>query len=70
MEIKDVIEYYDDYVAEQVKSGVNDRIYHLYRKLIQFGLKNNSNVLELGSGIGANDIFIIQVCKERCDRSS
>ena len=48
-----VKKYYDDYITEQYKIGVNDRIFILYEKLISFGLSNESDVVELGCGIGA-----------------
>src|SRR5947209_13156838 len=52
MNMGDVVEYYDDFIAVQLESGINDRIYHLYKMLLRLGLKTNSNVLELGCGIG------------------
>lgn len=52
MNTEHVIEYYDDFIAKQLDSGINDRIYKLYQTLSKFGIKSNSNVLELGSGIG------------------
>jgi trans-aconitate 2-methyltransferase len=45
--------FYDDFVEEQARKGVNDRIYALYRKTIHAGLKHDSNILEVGCGIGA-----------------
>lgn len=47
-----VSEFYDDYVAEQSKTGINDRIYGVYERLKALGLANQSSVLELGCGIG------------------
>ena len=52
MDIKNVVDYYDNLIAGQLESGVNDRIYHLYKRLLRLGLRPDSNVLELGSGIG------------------
>jgi SAM-dependent methyltransferase len=48
-----VKKYYDDYITEQYNIGVNDRIFRLYEKLISLGLSNESDVVELGCGIGA-----------------
>jgi len=48
-----IVDFYDDFVEEQSKSGINDRLYFLYKRTLQFGLKKNSRVLELGCGIGA-----------------
>jgi trans-aconitate 2-methyltransferase len=64
MNIVDVAEYYDDFIAKQQKSGINDRIYHLYKKLLSFGLRSNSNVLELGCGIGTLTFLISRFVKK------
>ena len=47
-----VTEFYDEYVAEQANTGINDRIYGVYERLIGLGLNAQSSVLELGCGIG------------------
>ena len=47
-----VEKYYDDYIKEQYEIGVNDRIFLMYEKLQEQGLKSDSNVIELGCGIG------------------
>lgn len=52
MESKDVIGFYDEFVENQRRIGVNERIQGLYKKLRKAGLKSNSKVLELGCGIG------------------
>ena len=52
MNERKVIEFYDDFIEEQAKSGINDRIYSLYKRMLKLGMKPDSNVLELGSGIG------------------
>jgi trans-aconitate 2-methyltransferase len=52
MHNKQIIEFYDNYVEAQVASGINDRIYCLYKRILKLGLNNTSNVLELGCGIG------------------
>ncbi|MBC7873212.1 MAG: class I SAM-dependent methyltransferase [Ferruginibacter sp.] len=44
--------FYDNFIASQVESGINDRIYGLYRRLCKMGLKDGSAVLEIGCGIG------------------
>jgi ubiquinone/menaquinone biosynthesis C-methylase UbiE len=48
----EVTEFYDEYVAEQANTGINDRIYGVYERLIGLGLNAQSSVLELGCGIG------------------
>lgn len=64
MDIKNVIGYYDNFIAEQLASGINDRIYHLYKRLLRLGLKSSSNVLELGSGIGTMTFLLSKYVKE------
>ena len=64
MDTKNVIGYYDNLIAEQLESGINDRIYHLYNRLLRLGLKSNSHVLELGSGIGTMTFLLSKYVKE------
>ena len=45
-------DFYDYFIKNQVESGINDRIYGLYRRLCKMGLQSNSTVLEIGCGIG------------------
>lgn len=45
-------EFYDHFIKNQVESGINDRIYGLYRRLCKMGIQENSTVLEIGCGIG------------------
>jgi len=52
MKNEKVIAFYDDYVTEQAETGINDRIYGVYERLLKLGLTSNSKVLELGCGIG------------------
>ena len=64
MDNKNVVEYYDNLIARQLDSGVNDRIYHLYKRLLGLGLRSDSNVLELGSGIGTMTFLLSKYVKE------
>jgi len=50
--VSEVTEFYDEYVVEQANTGINDRIYGVYERLIGLGLNTHSSVLELGCGIG------------------
>src|SRR5258706_4633979 len=52
MKEKDIAGFYDEFIGQQKSSGINDRIYELYKRMSKFGLKPNSKVLELGCGIG------------------
>ncbi len=45
-------EFYDNYVERQVKVGINDRHRSIHRWVKKFGVKRESNVLEVGCGIG------------------
>lgn len=49
---EEVAQYYDGYAPRQQRSGVNDRLYGLYRRLRKMGLRSGSRVLELGCGVG------------------
>lgn len=64
MDIKKVSDYYDSYIFEQHRSGINDRIYYLYQKLLRFGLKSTSNVLELGCGIGTLTFLLSKIVRK------
>ncbi len=45
-------DFYNDFVNYQTRSGINERIYTLYKKMLSLNLNSSSNVLELGCGIG------------------
>jgi trans-aconitate 2-methyltransferase len=45
-------EFYDNFVSYQIDSGINDRIYSLYKRVSKIGISNHSNILEIGCGIG------------------
>ncbi len=64
MDTKNVIEFYDSFIAEQYKSGINDRIYKLFKRLLRLGLKPDSTVLELGSGIGSMTFLLSRYIKK------
>jgi len=49
---KEVIKFYDDYVARQKKVGVNERHKKILYYLKKFGLNKHDKVLEIGCGIG------------------
>jgi trans-aconitate 2-methyltransferase len=64
MEKKQIAEFYDNFVSSQEATGVNDRIYSLYKRMKKYGLNKHSNVLELGSGIGAMTYLLSKVVKK------
>lgn len=45
-------DFYNDFVNYQTRSGINERIYTLYKKMLSQNLGSSSRVLELGCGIG------------------
>ena len=60
MESKEnVKKYYDDYVSRQRKYGITPRHLFILKRLKKFGLKSNSKVLEIGSGIGTLSLLIV-----------
>ncbi len=46
-------QFYDDFISYQIDSGINDRIYGLYKKVCISGLSPDKSILEIGCGIGA-----------------
>lgn len=44
--------FYDNFISYQIQSGINDRIYSLYKRTLKFGI-SNKKILEIGCGIGA-----------------
>jgi cyclopropane fatty-acyl-phospholipid synthase-like methyltransferase len=54
MNSKDVIRnWYNNYSKHQSQTGINARIYGLFKRMNKLGLNKYSRVLELGCGIGA-----------------
>ncbi len=47
-----VAQFYDSISAQQVKTGANERLVSLYKRLLKKGLQKNSTILELGCGVG------------------
>lgn len=45
-------EFYDNFISYQIDSGINDRIYNLYKRLNKIGISSDTNILEIGCGIG------------------
>lgn len=55
--------FYDDFLSVQIESGINDRIHALYKKVLNIGLKNNEQLLEVGCGIGALTFLLARKVK-------
>ena len=58
-EQENIKSFYDDFVSNQNKIGVSVRHRLIHKKLISIGLNNQSNVLEVGCGIGTVSSLII-----------
>ena len=52
MKQNEISEFYDEYVQRQIKTGANERLISLYKRLLNGGLNTDSKVLELGCGVG------------------
>lgn len=46
-------EFYDNFISYQIESGINDRIYGLYKRVCNSGLSPDASILEIGCGIGS-----------------
>jgi trans-aconitate 2-methyltransferase len=55
--------FYDKFINYQVESGINDRIAGLYKRLCKTGLSADSNVLEIGCGIGTLTYLLLRRIK-------
>lgn len=53
-------EFYDNFIEYQVKSGINDRIYGLYKRVCKLGLTPDSSILEVGCGIGTLTFLLLR----------
>jgi len=60
---KSISSFYDSYGSDDFKKGCNERHLFLYDKLIEYGLKDNSSILELGCGSGIITKLISQKVK-------
>lgn len=47
-----VSDFYNEFAARQLKIGANERLISLYKRALKLGLGSDSNVLELGCGVG------------------
>lgn len=46
-------QFYDEFINYQIQTGINDRIYSLYKRLCSIGISERTNILEIGCGIGS-----------------
>ncbi len=57
-------EYYDNFIAYQIQTGINDRIFGLYKRVCDLGISSESNILEIGCGIGSLTYLLSQKVKK------
>ncbi len=53
MDNEQISGFYDDFSAAQEETGINERLISLFRRMKNLGLKSETNILELGCGVGA-----------------
>lgn len=46
-------EFYDGFINYQIHTGINDRIFSLYKRLCSIGISEHTSILEIGCGIGS-----------------
>ena len=64
MNNRDIEDFYNGFVRNQINSGINDRIFQLYKRMLSLGLNTSSNVLELGCGIGTLTFLLSKKVKK------
>lgn len=52
MKKQTISDFYDDFSERQLKTGANERLISLFKRMLRLGLKEDSKVLELGCGVG------------------
>ena len=52
MKKEDIAQFYDEFSEKQIKTGANERLISLYKRMLNLGLRKDSKVLELGCGVG------------------
>lgn len=63
-------QYYNSYTVRQGETGVNERHQSILKKLLESGLKKNSQVLEIGCGIGTQSGLILKFLSQEGSLSS
>lgn len=64
MNNENVKKFYNDFVNYQTKSGINERIYTLYKKMKSLHLSSKSTILELGCGIGVMTFLLSKTVRK------
>lgn len=63
MDNNKIADFYDDFSEQQYKTGTNERLISLYKRLKKWGLKKNSSVLEMGCGVGIFSKLMLKTVK-------
>ena len=61
VEKEEVKEYYDDFINHQEKIGISTRQRIIAKNVKKIGVKKNSNILEIGCGIGTVSKLLIDL---------
>lgn len=61
---KSVSDFYDEYSVYQKNRGYNERHFFMLDKMLELGLNRESNVLELGCGIGTITSLVYKVVRK------
>ena len=64
MDKSEIVRFYNGYIDRQARIGVNRRHETIFKYLLDFGLKKDSKVLEIGCGIGTLSGLIINYLSE------
>jgi len=65
MEEKDkIVNFYDQFVVKQEKTGINSRHLSILDKLVKAGLSSHHRVLEIGCGIGTVSQLMAKISKK------
>lgn len=60
----EIAEFYDRYISNQRKGAYNERHFFLLKELERIGLKTDSNILEIGCGIGVISSLLAKTVKK------
>lgn len=63
MDNEKIADWYDSYSERQYKTGTNERLISLYKRMKKWGLKADSKVLELGCGVGIFSRLLLKTVK-------
>lgn len=63
MQQEEISQFYDDFSAQQIRTGANERLIGLYKKMLKLGLQRDSKVVELGSGVGVFTQLLLKKIK-------